>query len=312
MLSAFVNALDADSIHVYSPKSAIFLCGGRMTDIGEPTPVSMRDAFYKVGDMPFLRDGTDLLRAEDIADFHSKESKYQDFLEFESDLAQLCDLVILFSESPGSFAELGAFARDQEISSKLFAVIRSIHYEQGSFITLGPLASLRHKDPNSVFVVNDNEFGISGTDYSGIDGNLLVDRLARPISDRLNVAREHTTFDPTRSGHLCKLIAALVQEFGALTDEELLAAFDALHFDVNSERLAKLLLCLRSVDWVTEDRRGLRNFIYPNGGREAAKISLLGDEFPKNKDRRRNSIREHWKTSDRERFFALSEKAKYL
>lgn len=312
MLSTFIDAVSVDSIRVYSPKSAILLCGGMMSDIGAPAPVSMRDAFYKVNDMPFLRDGTDLMLAEHIADFYSKDSKYLDFLEFESDLAQLCDLVILFSESPGSFAELGAFARDNEIASKLFTVIRNRHYEEGSFITLGPIASLRHRDPNSVYVLNDNEFGITGENYSRIDRNLLVGRLAGHITARLAAAREHTTFDASRSGHLCKLITALVQEFGALSTQELLDACQQLRLEMDSERLAKLLLCLRAVEWVTEDRRGVRDFVYPNGGREAAKIPLEGDALPKDRDRRRNLIREHWKATDDERFFALSEKARYL
>jgi hypothetical protein len=300
--------MDVDSIRVYSPKSAVLLCGGLMTGIGDPTPKSMRDAFYKVTSKPFLKDA-ELTRVEDIQEFHRKETKYSDFLEFESDLAQLCDLIILFSESPGSFAELGAFARDADISGKLFTVIRKVHYQDESFISLGPIAHLRNKDLNSIFVIDDEEFGIIGDNYTGINKDLLARRLADPLSARLVAAREHTKFDRRRNGHLCKLITALVQEFGALTIEELVEAFGFLGVKVARDDMAKLVFCLRSLEWVTEERRGLRDFVFANGGREAAKLVLTGDGFPRDKDRRRTLIREYWKSHDDERFFAVSKRA---
>ena len=61
-------------------------------------------------------------------------------LAMEADLAKLADLVIIIVESPGTFAELGAFSNSDELRPKLLAVIDSeFSPPQNSFIALGPI-----------------------------------------------------------------------------------------------------------------------------------------------------------------------------
>ena len=104
----FADDLDAEKIHVQVPTQVIFLCGGRISSLADKTPLSLRDAFYKINDNPVLRK-RDLILAEDITAQLAVFDKYKDILEFETDLAQIVELIILFCESEGSLAEFGAF-----------------------------------------------------------------------------------------------------------------------------------------------------------------------------------------------------------
>jgi hypothetical protein len=106
----FAEDFDAERIHVQSASDIIFLCGGQRSNISDPTPLSLRDAFLKILDYPALR-RRDLVQAEDITDDISFFDKYEDILEFETDIAQIVELIILFCESEGS---LLAFVYDVE------------------------------------------------------------------------------------------------------------------------------------------------------------------------------------------------------
>jgi hypothetical protein len=58
----------------------------------------------------------------------------------EADLAKLADLVIVIVESPGTFAELGAFSNSDALRPKLLAIVDSAYSPpQKSFIALGPI-----------------------------------------------------------------------------------------------------------------------------------------------------------------------------
>ena len=60
-------------------------------------------------------------------------------LEMESHLAALADLVIIIVESPGTFAELGAFSLNDDLRKKILPIVDTKHRGQQSFIATGPL-----------------------------------------------------------------------------------------------------------------------------------------------------------------------------
>jgi hypothetical protein len=60
-------------------------------------------------------------------------------LKMESDLALLADLLVVIVESPGTFAELGAFSLSDELRKKLLPIVDERYFNQQSFISTGPL-----------------------------------------------------------------------------------------------------------------------------------------------------------------------------
>jgi len=60
-------------------------------------------------------------------------------LKMESDLAAFSDIVIIIVESPGTFAELGAFSHVKALRKKLLPVVDIKHQGANSFVNTGPL-----------------------------------------------------------------------------------------------------------------------------------------------------------------------------
>lgn len=69
------------------------------------------------------------------------DERGQNISVFEKTIAETVDSVLIFPESPGSFAELGYFSAHDDISRKCLVAIRARHQEN-SFITLGPIHAI--------------------------------------------------------------------------------------------------------------------------------------------------------------------------
>ena len=212
----YATDLDAEKIHVQASSNVVFLCESQtLRNISDPTPLSLRDAFIKILDNPILK-GRDLIQAEEITSDFLFFKKYDDILEFETDLAQIVELIILFCESEGSLAELGAFAMISEIASRLFVIVREKHWNTPSFIKLGPLLLIEQRyGRNSIFVIEDREVGMRGDSAAHVDKEALKSLLVEPLASRLKRPHEPSTFNSARSGHVIKLIVALIQEYTA-------------------------------------------------------------------------------------------------
>ena len=102
--SFLVTGMDPENIRVHPPSRVIFLCGGVIES--PPTPPKMlRDAFYRLTQI--VKPQYKIVLAEDAKPL-TQDAGYKDLFLFESDIAQIVGLILLFVESPGSFAELGA------------------------------------------------------------------------------------------------------------------------------------------------------------------------------------------------------------
>lgn len=298
----YAEDFDTERIHVYSATEVVFLCGGPFSDISEPTPRSLRDAFLKILDFAPLRDRV-LLQAEEITSAFSFFHDYDNILDFETDLAQVVELIILFCESEGSLAELGAFAMIDEIAQRLFVIVRHDHWDELSFVKLGPLRRLENKFGRaSIYVLEESDVGMEGDDASHVDKDILAGLLNAPLSARLQREREPSTFDPTRSGHIIKLIVGLIQEYGALVLDEIVSLLALLNAGRTNEQVRGYLLCGEAVGWLRKVSRGSNDYFVAVRTRfEAAAIPLKKTAEIKNKTRRRFLIREHWKQADPER-----------
>ena len=85
---------------------------------------------------------TDLLRQVD----ERRSSK--DLAVIEEAIANTVDSLLLFPESPGSFAELGIFSVNEEISKKMLVAVAH-QYQGDSFIILGPIKKINARSTYS-------------------------------------------------------------------------------------------------------------------------------------------------------------------
>lgn len=304
MLPLF-DDLDPGNIHVQEPYSVVFLCGGQLSDNGSP-PVSLRDAFYWALDNPIMKIG-EWLTAEEVTRRSDFFDNYGDILLFETDLAQIVKLIVLFCESEGSAAELGAFAAIDDILERLYVVVREHHWNDNSFIKLGPLRRVERKiGRKAIQVVADDDVGITKRNISTVDKRMLVEQLHDSLKLRLSGSQEPSTFDPNRSGHIIKIIVGLVQEYGALTFIEITELLSKLNIIRSNEAIKGYLLCARSVGWLTLVPRGSEDYLVSTEkGQDAATFHLKETAEERNKTRRRAIIRDHWRTKDKIRFAAI-------
>lgn len=308
MLSAFKDNLLADSIHVYPPSRNILLCGGEVSSIIEKSPKSLRDAFIRADGFSIIKN-TEIIQIEEIREYFEKDSPYLDLVDFERDIAQVCELVILFSESPGSFAELGSFSNFDEIMEKLLVIVRAKFLLKSSYISKGPVASLRRRFSNSVFTIVDTALGIVGDNVDNINAKALVENLKSPISVRIKEAESRTTLDKSKFNHLCKIYVALLQEFYALKDEEILDLFTFIGFEgCDQSLLNRVAFCCAAVRWAATTTSGFDRVHYAIRGNEAAKFAFSAPL--EDKLRRRVEFRNHWQSIDGNRMAAADEALK--
>ncbi len=144
LFAEFKAAVRLQEVRVKRP-TQIFLCGGDiLTSDVLASPKSARHAFCN-----YLRKTTapllaDIVLAEVIVeDREQDEHGFKDLLELERLVAEIVGVVLLFVESPGSYAELGAFTENPTILRRLVVVIdNSFRENTRSFIYRGPLKRL--------------------------------------------------------------------------------------------------------------------------------------------------------------------------
>ncbi|WP_339811262.1 retron St85 family effector protein [uncultured Imperialibacter sp.] len=82
-------------------------------------------------------------QAEDF--FSSFKNDQHDLMSLEGELATYSDCILILLESPGTFAELGAFSHNDELVKKILAVNKLEFVGEDSFINLGPLKKIERK-----------------------------------------------------------------------------------------------------------------------------------------------------------------------
>jgi hypothetical protein len=306
-----VEDLNVKALHVQAPTNVVFLCGGPFSEKSKGKIKSLRDAFLRVSQHPALA-GSEVILAETFTKQFEFSARYTDILQFEADLAQIAELIILFCESEGSFAELGAFARDDEISKRLLVIIRERYANSGSFIALGPIARLRNQFEHSVYTIDDTRLGIKGKSHAEVSLDELKALLDNPLKLRLANTREPSTFDRKRDGHLIKLIVGLVQDYGALTEKEIQGALRKLGVAIQPLRLGAYLLCAKAVGWLELQESGFGRYYVPKVESPAAQFQVPSTATVKGRVRRINHIREIWYNVDKQRFDAIQKSMKAI
>lgn len=297
--------IDTSSIHVYAPTPIIFVCGGKR-DLAEPVALSFRDAYLRICEKGDLKKYTSIL-AEDLNAFFPN-GDYKDILSFESDLAQIVEVILLFSESEGSYAELGAFAMLDEIAKRLLVAIDDKNYSSKSFITLGPLRRLINTyGDNAVYVLNKDLLNVENiNELHKLNYIAFEKMLAVAVKNHQSTRRQKSTFDKHRDGHIIKLIVGLLQMYGALTLDEIDVYLFQLDVVASREKIASYLLCATFCDWIISEKIGSETyFAAVPTSRIAIDYKFKPDSPIKDKMRWRFDVAAYWKASDMARSQAI-------
>lgn len=139
--------------HIFVPsfswKTTVFLCGADLSD--------NKTGRHKMAKLFKKYPRYELLYPEDLFDDLMAGQGQHSLLILENILADSVDSIVLFPESPGSFAELGAFANNQRLASKLICVGQKKYAKKKSFINYGPVRLIKASDTGKVFNIAYND-----------------------------------------------------------------------------------------------------------------------------------------------------------
>ena len=183
---------------------------------------------------------------------------YPDLIAFEKDACSLAKAIVLFSESEGAFAELGAFCQDEVISERLLVVVSKEHFNANSFIKLGPLKHIESKhSEGSICVVNSIKPVAFENDVSVV---------VNALREKIQTEPKTQQFDPSRIRDQLLLIAQLVDLFSAVTRAELKDLLVGMGVMLEPKRLKQMINLLQLFELVYPTEKGTQRFLVPPKG----------------------------------------------
>jgi len=303
----FFKAINLDESRISQFPGIIFVCGGPRNDLGDP-PTSARDFIVRsLFEIPSHKNiAQQITEAEQVQDW-LKEGHYSNLIAFETDIADLATLIVLFVESAGSIAELGAFSVIPEIASKLIVFIRENSYQQDSFIRLGPIKHLEEiKSSVKVYPwtltesFRNYEFGPA--DIASVEK--LKQDICGDISTAISKVTKRPSFSKNLPGHIMLLICDLVDISLALKQGEIFDYVNNLGIPLTEKALKKYLYLLEKFKLLEKKSYGDHYYIATNS---SAFISFKFEEPKPTHDRLtiKADMAIYYRENDRSRHRAL-------
>jgi len=310
-LEAFGSSIDLNASKVLNPPSLIFLCGGTI-GTGPGIHPSLRALFLQrlKEDHPDLSNR--VLLAEEANRWSKTAQHYDHLFDLEDDLAHLSAVIMLFVESPGSIAELGAFCRLDPLRKKLVAVLEHSHQDEESFIQDGPVAFLTKHDPRSVlfypWLGPPNEHGVRPLDPEA--AKETVARLLDRIEEATSAITKEEKFDQGNAGHCILLVADFVKLGAIVKKGELESLLVGVGLHV-SRRLERYLFLLEKLKLIEKTKYGNSTYYLGRGSpSEYVHYSLKSKSQTPDRIRLQSDLLKILKPLDRDRGRALEAHSK--
>jgi len=251
--SEWISAVDLTKTRIVQFPAFIFLCGGRISDNHQNKFLSCRDIFYSYIDQNGCSFRENVVLAEKIFEYFD-HSDYQDLLHFERDLAELSSLTVIFSESPGSIAELGSFAVLETIQDRLLVVMHQDDTHQESFIWRGPVSYLKNLakangNDNPISIYNwkkkiDDDCHTTIEDFSD-----AID-LSETIETFISKIPKTVSFNKEQLGHIMLLIISSLKIVHLATLEEIIFLLKGYGIAVDQKAVKQYLSLLKSLSLI--------------------------------------------------------------
>lgn len=141
-LEDFFKDMDWGKVRIKRFPKRIFLCGQAQC------PTSIR---YLLQGTPLPED--QYVIAENAMSWTDAKAFASDLLELEEYFASVARIIVIVSESPGSFAEMGAFTSNKKIQKKILIVTQEKHYKSNSFIRYGIIQHLQGEKTDPTYQI---------------------------------------------------------------------------------------------------------------------------------------------------------------
>ncbi len=131
-------------------KTTIFLCGAHKKDT--------KKGRFKLSMLFKEHNNFELIYPEDIFEDLLEGQGRNSLLWLENTLAESVDAIIIIPESPGSFAELGAFSVNQILVNKTICIADKKFMHQKSFLKYGPFRLIKQSKSGVMMYENYESF----------------------------------------------------------------------------------------------------------------------------------------------------------
>jgi hypothetical protein len=252
----FAKSLRVDRCKIRNTPNLIFLCGGKTVETGAYQ--SARDYFYR----HLKRKAAGIYQrvnlAEDVNAWF-RRSEFPDLLELENYLADLADITVLFVESPGSIAELGAFAASDVLRPKTLAVLNNFLGSDRSFISEGPVQKIKNDNPDLVHYY-DWDPGQLNKGATTKEFGEMAEGLTEFLIDRDRSHPREQSFDPGKHGHTLLLVADLIRIAGVATSTDIGSCLREIGCKFDQVQMGRYFSLLESMSFIKRVLRSNQTF----------------------------------------------------
>jgi len=302
-LRALYDDQDHTKLGFIRPSKFVFLCGGV---ISQNSPSNtLRDYLYRTRHLStHLK--ADVVLAEEARDLY-RSTKYRDLISFEEDIARIASLVLVIPESPGSLAELGAFASNAIIRQALCVIVQERYASDESFIRLGPIE----------YIIQNQ-----GRDFVGfypwrIDSPRILSRSMSPhyneLVDFINVHLDRlpasVPFDRTHELQLFYLIYWIVNILVAISASVLKDCVSYLLPDAKPDDITNKIYSLMIAGWLKRYSYSRKDYYYATVDRDPFNYGYKPGIRERDSIRRKSDIRERMRAVEQVPPYVLSKAA---
>ena len=183
-----------------------------------------------------------------------RDTNYTDLISFEEDIAKISTMVLVIVESPGSFAEVGAFSANDTIRKSLTILMQEKYAEGESFIRFGPVERIKKDDPDRVAFF---PWRLNGK-------NSIIKSSARShVADIIRFINNQVTRIPTEQKFINNsdiqifiVLYWIIHTSMAISISKLTLYFDNIHNfnpqfrEVDPIEIRKALYCMKLAGWI--------------------------------------------------------------
>lgn len=179
-----------------------------------------------------------------------EERERTNLAHFEKFIAETVDSILIFPESPGSFAELGFFSAFDGIAKKTLVAVRE-EFQDNSFVSLGPIHYI-----SSVSGFKPTPITLGADLASGFER--ISNRLARPDRVRPYRARfeKQATWKDHSTRHQLALLDEIIEVTGAVTEVDLKSVVLEIFGNYDIALIRMLLSLLVAMDRIHRNING--------------------------------------------------------
>lgn len=250
LLEDYLKKIDWTKVRIKRYPSRIFLCGKAQCS------TSIRSLLQK--SPPPL---DQYIIAENAMSWKDAKAFASDLLDLEEYFAAAARLIVIVSESPGSFAEMGAFVSNQTIQDKVLIITQEQYYKSDSFIRYGIIQHLQgvKQDPThqiciipTIKPLNSKEL----TKYQAEITNLVKQAIQ-------NFPRKSTKFDKNNISSQVLLIRDIIQLSSTIEKtrlQEIICRILGRRIETFESTFLKIIFILEKFQLIQKNYKGSQVF----------------------------------------------------